>query len=87
MPAIIILKLIFLAPEDYLPLEDEVVTFLPGSTEECADLSIIDDDMVEPTETFFVNVSSLDAGVIISFISQTTVSILDNDQRECHNIL
>ena len=77
-------EILILAPEDYLPLEDEVVTFLPGSTEECADLSIIDDDMVEPTETFLVLVSSLDAGVTITSPSQATVSILDNDQRECH---
>ena len=60
------------------------MTFFPGSTEECADLSIIDDDMVEPTETFFVNVSSLDEGVVITAPSQATISILDNDQRECH---
>lgn len=80
-------EILISASEDYLPLEDEVVTFLPGSTEECADLSIIDDAMVEPTETFLVLVSSMDMGVVISSPSQATVSILDNDQRECHNAI
>ena len=80
-------EILISASEDYLPLEDEVVTFLPGSTEECADLSIIDDAMVEPTETFLVLVSSMDMGVVISSPSQATVSILDNDQRECRNAI
>ena len=80
-------EILISASEDYLPLEDGVVTFLSGSTEECADLSIIDDAMVEPTETFLVLVSSMDMGVVISSPSQATVSILDNDQRECRNAI
>lgn len=59
-----------------------------GSTEECADLSIIDDDEVEPTETFIVSLSSLpgDTGVMIASPSQANVSIIDNDLRECQYI-
>jgi hypothetical protein len=66
---------------------DEVVLFSPGSTEECADLNIIDDDVIEPTESFSVLLSSMagDTGVVIASPSQATVSIIDNDQRECHN--
>lgn len=59
-----------------------------GFTEECADLSITDDDGVEPTETFLVSLSSLpgDTGVMIASPSQASVGIIDNDLRECQYI-
>ena len=78
----------FSAPDDYQPLVDEALMIPAGFTEECADLSIIDDDGVEPTETFLVSLSSLpgDTGVMIASPSQASISIIDNDLRELQNI-
>lgn len=55
--------------------------FLPGSTRECFDLNIIDDILLEMTETFLVSLDSSDVNVVIVSPSQAVVSIIDNDQR------
>ena len=60
---------------------NDVVMFLPGSTRECFDLNIIDDILLEMTETFLVSLDSSDVNVVIVSPSQAVVSIIDNDQR------
>lgn len=55
-----------------------------GSTEgdrQCINVTIIDDDVIEGTETFTLSVTSVEASsliVIDSFMSQATVSIADS---------
>ena len=65
-------------PDDYQALVNDSVEFQPGSTRECADLNIMDDDILEPPETFLVMLDSFDPAVMIIPIQQANVTILDS---------
>lgn len=76
------LTFILSAPDDYSSLVNEAVMLPPGSTRMCVDLTIIDDDEVEETETFLISLDSSDVNVIVIPPSQAIVNILDNDLRQ-----
>ena len=63
---------------------DTVVVFPMGSTDEdkqCINITILDDDAIEGTETFTLSLTSVEASsliVIDSFMSLTTISIADS---------
>ena len=74
---------IFLLPStaDYTPLVSSELTFGPtastGSTQ-CTSVSLVDDDIVEDTEQFSVEVSSTSDIVLIASPSFAVYSIADN---------
>ena len=64
---------------------DTVVVFPSGSTSgdmQCINVTILDDDVIEGTETFTVQASTVEATSLIAIdpsLSETTVSIADSE--------
>ena len=48
----------------------------------CEDINIVDDDVVEETEVFSIELSSSDPRVLFGQFTSTTVTVLDNDGSE-----
>ena len=58
------------------------LTFTPGSTEQCLDISVADDEIDEAEETFDVTLSNVTGGgATLGTQTATTVTIGDNDTR------
>ena len=70
-----------LSPGDYTALANFPLTFYSGDpmgTSRCTNVTIIDDDIIEPDQSFSVLLSSTDP-VYITPTSQAQVVIIDND--------
>jgi len=65
-----------------------VVTFLEsasgsGIANESVRLIINDDDAVEGNEEFYITLETRDAGINLSLMNTTEVTIIDNDGMDC----
>ena len=83
--------LTFSSTADYTPLVSSELTFGPtastGSTQ-CTSVSLVDDDIVEDTEEFSVEVSSTSDIVLIASPSSAIYSIADNvDSKSLSSLL
>ena len=67
------------AGQDYTA-QSGLLTFDPGVTLQTFSVPIADDALIEPSETFVVNLSNLTGGAALSR-DQATVTIVDNDFR------
>ncbi|MCT7954104.1 Calx-beta domain-containing protein [Laspinema palackyanum] len=67
-----------IASADYIG-GPRVVTFAPRQSQAVVTIPIIDDNLVEPTETFSVSLVNPTANVLLSGRSQSTITILDDD--------
>jgi len=57
------------------------VTFLPGNTTVCETIGIVNDSIVEDTESFSVTLASNDSQVTVNATSdEATILITDNDR-------
>lgn len=67
-----------IAPGDFVAIEDLVITFEPDDliNRICNSISIGQDLVIEDTETFYLNLTSLDPAVVINGFS--TVNIIDS---------
>ena len=63
---------------DFTPLE-QIVTFQSNVHRACENVVIVDDDVVEDTEVFQIDVSSSDPDVILGQFSSATITVLDDD--------
>lgn len=70
---------------DYVPFSFER-TFVPSMTNEtiCVNVTIVDDDVLEDTESFLVTVTSSDSAYLAG--RPATVFIMDNDGNTDHNL-
>lgn len=70
-------------PEDYTQIQDYPITFFAGSeigTTMCVNITIEDDDIVEPDQQFFVTLDSTSDNPVFFYpYSSATVVIGDND--------
>ena len=67
--------------DDYLPITSFTITFstiVPRRTV-CEQVTLIDDNIVEATESFQFSFDSVTPGVVIDSPDITTINILDND--------
>lgn len=65
---------------DYFPLIDEELVFLPGDMEQCVNVSLVDDDSYEPVEFFrIIGTSDNQNGVVV--VGNVTIEIVDNDSK------
>ena len=64
---------------DFVQVPTNVVFETSTSGRECAQVSILDDFVLEDSETFLIAISSLDTAVVI-LQSELTVTIQDNDR-------
>ncbi|MCT7983489.1 hypothetical protein NG796_09290 [Laspinema sp. A4] len=67
-----------IASADYIP-GSRVVTFVPGQSQAVVTLPIIDDQIVEPTETFNLSLVNPTENLGVGGRSQSTITVLDND--------
>ena len=69
-----------------MALSSEPVMFSPGdiplTTTSCVNITIIDDDIVETNETFMIMLSSSDASVEVSLMSNQATATIINDDRK-----
>ena len=65
---------------DYLPVV-QVLNFAPGQTTTNISISIINDQIVEPVETFDVVLTGPTGGALLGAITNATVSITDDDMQ------
>jgi hypothetical protein len=68
-----------LSPSDYTGSFSGMLSFAPGETSHTFDVAIIDDAIVEPSETFTVGIGDLLNGGTLGTPASATVTITDND--------
>ena len=67
---------------DFLVLnQDLTITAASNGSRECFDITIIDDSIIEDTESFQVSLTSATENVVVTNSSSATVRIIDNDGR------
>ena len=69
------------AVDDYLPITSFTITFstiVPRRTV-CEQVTLIDDNIVEATESFQFSFDAVTPGVVIDSPDITTINIVDND--------
>jgi len=69
---------------DYVDVNTATATVAAGQTCTDVNISILEDQLDEPNETFFINLSNAVGGVILD--PQSTVTIVDNDLDPCANL-
>ena len=62
---------------DYNPLINKTLTFTPGVSEQCVNITLMGDDAVEGQEMFSVKMTSPVAAVNVD--SDLVITLLDND--------
>ena len=75
----------FVAGEDFGPSQNYTVTFPAGSTRQSVDIPIINDTVLEPDETFSLEISvpeaAVTAGIIGSCDPIVATEIIDDDGK------
>ena len=73
---------ILTVPGDFAQPTPADLTFLPGTTLQCANISISDDAVLENDELFSVQLTSTDPAVILSpSASSATITIGNDDSK------
>lgn len=67
------------ADEDYVEVFEVPVIFQPGEDEQGVIIDILDDDVFEETESFFVTLTTNQSNVILDDVTEAEVIIRDND--------
>lgn len=65
---------------DYFSVRS-IITFSTGQSAVITPLTIVDDDIVEPTEAFGVMIIILSDDLILGDASNATITIVDNDSK------
>ena len=67
-------------PTDVLPLNTSFLTFEVGDTQECVPIQVVDDNLLEDTESFFVSIFSVSSVTTVpANRSSANVIISDNE--------
>lgn len=69
------------APADYTPVKNVVVTFAPAETVKEVKVKIVDDKILEKIETFFAKLTTKDPKVSVVSPAKAVISIVDNDGK------
>ena len=69
-------------PGDYAQPAPTDLTFLPGTTQQCASISISDDAVLEIDESFSVQLTSTDPAVILSPSASSATITIENDDSK-----
>ena len=65
---------------DVLPLNTSTLTFDIGDTQECVPIQVVDDDLLETIESFFVIIHPITFGItVLANRSFANVLIADNE--------
>ena len=71
----------YIAPDDYTAVSLQHLTFTSAPSQMCITVNISEDEVVEPTESFTVTLSSSDPAVQQSLPSSTSVTINDSTSK------
>ena len=71
---------------DYGPITCNPLMFSGTDDQQCCDIPINDDNLVEGTENFTVSLNSTSSNANLTAPTQATVSIADNDSEFVHNL-
>lgn len=68
---------------------DTTLTFTPSEDRKCFNITILNDQLREGTESFSVEILSVTSGmgVVIGNVGRANISIMDNDGEGCGYIL
>lgn len=73
---------ICVAQEDYIPIESALSFTQQTSSQQCTNVSIVDDIILENTEQFFVSLASINPSVpVVVSTPVATVNIVDDDSK------
>ena len=72
--------LLVIVLDDYISGPYEVL-FVSGSTDSVLDITIVDDNLLEPVERFNLIIDSLSGDATIGNLDNVTISIIDNDGK------
>ena len=77
---VIVLYVLSAVPTDVLPLNTSFLTFEVGDTQECVPIQVVDDNLLEDTESFFVSIFSVSSVTTVpANRSSANVIISDNE--------
>lgn len=65
---------------DYVPIEDERIVFAPGETVKMLNLAILEDTLIEPDESFYIQMDEPEGDLTIGSIDLFVVKIIDDDK-------
>ena len=74
-------KLYTVAVDDFIPINNMEVVFSPTVSEECEDVTILDDGLFEDPETFIVTITPTDSNLLNVFRSQASITIISENSK------
>ena len=83
---VIVLYLWSAVPTDVLPLNTSTLTFDVGDTQECASIQVVDDDLLEDTESFFVSIFSFSFVTTVQ-ANRSSANVIISDNEGTNNDL
>ena len=86
MCVVIVLHLLSAVPTDVLPLNTSILTFDIGDTQECVPIQVVDDDLLEDTESFFVSIFPASFAAIVP-ANRSSANVLISDNEGTNNII
>ena len=72
-------------PSDVLPLNTSVLTFDVGDTQECVPIQVVDDDLLEDTESFSVSIYPISYQILVA-ANRSFANVLISDNEGTNNI-
>ena len=74
-------KFYTVAVDDFIPINNMEVVFSPTVSEECADVTILDDGLFEDPETFIITITPTDSNLLNVFRSQASITIISENSE------
>ena len=79
------LHLLSAVPSDVLPLNTSILTVDIGDTQECVPIQVVDDDLLEDTESFFVSIYPASFETTVP-ANRSSANVLIADNEGTNNI-
>lgn len=67
--------------DDFVPITNMEVVFLPTDSVECVDVAILDDDLLEDPETLTVAITPTDSNLLNVFRNQANITIISENSE------
>lgn len=77
---------LYIAPSDYGPEQSYTIRFPAGSVRQSFDVNIVNDSILEPDETFLLNITTvIQNGVTVGEPASTEVTIVETTGKSYNN--
>ena len=74
-------------PSDVLPLNTSILTFNIGDTQQCVSIQVVDDDLLEDTESIFVSIYPVSYYNATVSANRSYADVLIADNEGTNNII